>query len=38
MHYTQYESTVHTHEGGDARFSHTGTNGFTSRMEVSSAP
>lgn len=38
MHYTQYRSTAHTHEGGDTRFSQTGTNGFTSRMEVSSAP
>jgi len=33
--YTQYESVVHTHKSEDAEFSHTGTNGFTSRMIVS---
>ena len=35
--YTQYQSVVHTHSSSDAEFSHSGTNGFTSRMEVSSA-
>ena len=35
--YTQYQSVVHTHSSSDAEFSHLGTNGFTSRMEVSSA-
>lgn len=33
--YTQYQSVVHTHSSSDAEFSHSGTNGFTSRMEVS---
>ena len=35
--YTQYQSVVHTHSSSDAEFSHSGTNAFTSRMEVSSA-
>ena len=35
--YTQYQSVVHTHSSSDVEFSHSGTNGFTSRMEVSSA-
>ena len=34
--YTQYESVVHTHKSDSAEFSHSGTNGFTSRMIVSS--
>jgi hypothetical protein len=32
--YTQYRSTTHTHKSADAEFSYSGTNGFTSRMEV----
>jgi len=35
--YVQYESVVHEHASGDERWSHTGTNGFTSRMIVESA-
>ena len=34
--YVQYESVVHTHDGPDDQWSHTGTNGFTSRMIASS--
>jgi len=34
--YVQYESVTHTHKSADGEFSHTGTNGFTSRMIVSS--
>lgn len=30
--YTQYESVVHQHKSIDAEFSHSGTNGFTSKM------
>lgn len=30
--YVQYESVTHTHEGPDRQWSHSGTNGFTSRM------
>ena len=33
--YTQYESVVHKHQGNDREWSHSGTNGFTSRMVVS---
>ena len=33
--YTQYESVVHKHTGGEREWSHSGTNGFTSRMVVS---
>ncbi|MGR8947973.1 MAG: DUF1326 domain-containing protein [Gammaproteobacteria bacterium] len=33
--YTQYESVAHRHKGGDREWSHSGTNGFTSRMVVS---
>ena len=33
--YTQYRSTTHTHTSADDEFSYSGTNGFTSRMEVS---
>ena len=34
--YVQYESVRHFHEGPDREWSHTGTNGFTSRMLASS--
>ena len=33
--YVQYQSVKHTHNGPDRQWSHTGTNGFTSRMIVS---
>ncbi|MBT5073663.1 MAG: DUF1326 domain-containing protein [Kordiimonadaceae bacterium] len=33
--YVQYQSVVHTHEGPDQKWSHSGTNGFTSRMMAS---
>ena len=33
--YTQYESVVHKHQGKDREWSHSGTNGFTSKMVVS---
>jgi len=33
--YVQYQSVVHTHQGPDLAWSHTGTNGFTSRMLAS---
>lgn len=33
--YTQYESVVHTHKSESAEFSHSGTNGFTSKMIAS---
>lgn len=33
--YVQYQSVVHTHQGPDREWSHTGTNGFTSRMIAS---
>ena len=32
--YTQYRSSTHTHTAAGDGFSHAGTNGFTSRMEV----
>ena len=36
--YTQFKSTSHTHAASDGhRWSHTGTNGFTSTMDVGSA-
>jgi len=35
--YVQYESVVHEHVSEGARWSHSGTNGFTSRMIVKSA-
>ncbi len=35
--YVQYESVVHEHVSDGARWSHSGTNGFTSRMIVKSA-
>jgi len=34
-HYVQYESVRHVHDGPDRQWSHTGTNGFTSRMIAS---
>jgi len=34
--YEQYESVRHVHEGPDRQWSHSGTNGFTSRMLASS--
>lgn len=34
--YTQYKSVVHTHASDQARWSHSGTNGFTSTMEAGS--
>ncbi len=34
--YTQYRSVVHTHASDKAKWSHSGTNGFTSTMDVSS--
>ncbi len=34
--YTQYRSTTHSHKSVEAEFSHSGTNGFTSRMEAES--
>jgi len=33
--YVQYESVTHTHQGQDREWSHSGTNGFTSRMIAS---
>jgi hypothetical protein len=36
--YTQYKSVVHTHASDKASWSHSGTNGFTSRMEAGSRP
>ena len=33
--YVQYESVRHVHEGPDRKWSHSGTNGFTSRMLAS---
>ncbi len=34
--YTQYRSVLHRHESADRRFSYSGTNGFTSTMDVGS--
>lgn len=34
--YVQYESVKHTHKGPDREWAYSGTNGFTSRMTVSS--
>ena len=34
--YTQYRSVVHQHSNGDHKFSHTGTNGFTSTWDAGS--
>jgi hypothetical protein len=34
--YTQYRSVVHTHASDKAKWSHSGTNGFTSTMEAGS--
>jgi hypothetical protein len=36
--YTQYKSVTHTHTAADHPFSHSGTNGFTSTMDVGSKP
>ena len=36
--YTQYKSVSHTHSSDKATWSHSGTNGFTSRMEAASKP
>ncbi len=36
--YTQYRSVMHRHESAGHRFSYSGTNGFTSTMDVSSKP
>ena len=33
--YVQYESVRHVHDGPDRQWSHSGTNGFTSRMIAS---
>lgn len=33
--YVQYSSVIHTHDGPDRKWSHNGTNGFTSRMVAS---
>jgi hypothetical protein len=32
--YTQYRSVVHTHTSATHSWSHSGTNGFTSHMDV----
>ena len=34
--YTQYKSVAHTHAGADHKWSHSGTNGFVSTMDVGS--
>ena len=34
--YTQYKSVTHTHSSDKAKWSHSGTNGFTSTMDVGS--
>jgi len=36
--YTQYKSVSHTHTATDHKWSHSGTNGFTSTMDVRSQP
>ena len=36
--YTQYKSVSHKHSSDKATWSHTGTNGFTSKMEAASKP
>lgn len=35
--YTQFRSVTHTHNGGGNAWSHSGTNGFTSTMDVGSS-
>lgn len=35
--YTQFKSVTHKHDGGGHSWSHTGTNGFTSTMDIGSA-
>ena len=34
--YTQYKSVTHTHSSDEAKWNHSGTNGFTSTMELGS--
>ena len=34
--YTQYKSVTHTHTSADHTWQHSGTNGFTSTMDVGS--
>jgi hypothetical protein len=36
--YMQYKSVSHKHSSDKATWSHSGTNGFTSKMEASSKP
>jgi hypothetical protein len=36
--HTQYKTTILKHEGGEQNFEHTGTNSFTAKIDVSSAP
>src|SRR5262245_48934221 len=36
--YTQFKSVVHQHKSDDHSFSYSGTNGFTSTMDVGSSP
>ena len=36
--YTQYKSVSHKHTSEGHTFSHSGTNGFTSTMDVGSKP
>jgi hypothetical protein len=36
--YTQFKSVTHQHTSADHTFSHSGTNGFTSTMDVGSSP
>jgi hypothetical protein len=36
--YTQFKSVTHTHASDKAKWSHSGTNGFTSTMDVGSKP
>src|SRR6185295_2686037 len=36
--YTQFKSVSHTHDSDQHHFSYSGTNGFTSTMEVGSTP
>ena len=36
--YTQFKSVTHEHRGADHPFRYSGTNGFTSTMDVGSRP
>jgi len=36
--YTQYRSVAHKHSSDKATWNHSGTNGFTSTMDVGSKP